>query len=179
MSVYNVRNILPADNTLLSNGIYLSMLYVNKIPPHLLLIVNGKIWGLSVKGKQSGEPFEALLKTISVKKISSLFFQIDPAALKLYGLTDEALIEEIMFKYSDINGKLTCLSPIKDFFSSSVSAEVIKSSTIFDLLPELYAHCAIKNVYHLFMERMLINNNVELKKYSLYDIYSRINQYHI
>ena len=179
MSFFNVRNILPADNVLLSNGFYLGMLYVNKIPPHLLLIVNGKIYGLSVKAKQSGEPFEPLLKTISVKKISSLFFQIESSVLKLNGLTAEALIEEIMFKYSAINGKLTCLSPIKDFFSASVSAEIIKSSTIFDLLPELYTHSAIKNVYHLFMEKMLNNNNIELEIYSLDDIYRRINQHPI
>ncbi|MDQ3191599.1 MAG: hypothetical protein M3Q58_08400 [Bacteroidota bacterium] len=176
MPVFNIHNALAADEKQFYKGFYLALIYADRIPPHLLFILNGKLYSISTKGRQKGEPVEVLLKTIALKQIQSLFFQIDLVALNLTDKIAKEVIEQIINKYSRVYGEITCLSPLKDFFSSNLSCNISKASVIFDLIPELYKHKCVKNVYHLNMGHCIIDNNIEVITYSVEDIYRRINQ---
>ncbi|MBA3900660.1 MAG: hypothetical protein H0X62_10705 [Bacteroidetes bacterium] len=176
MPVFTIPNVQNADKSQFYKGFYLALVYLNKIPPHLLFIISGKVYSITIKGKQEGEPVQVLLKTISLKQIQCLFLQIDLPVLNLNGTSAKEAVELIMRKYSVVNSQTTCLSPLRDFFSSNLSADISKASVIFDLITELYKFKCIKNVYHLFLDKRLINNNIEIETYSVQDIYQRINQ---
>lgn len=176
MSAFTVFNVLPAEKDQFYKGFYLVLLYLDKTPPHLILIIKGKIYSISTKGKQVGEPLEALLKTISLKQIQSLFFQIDLSVLNINEQAAKDSMDQIMQKYTGVNETVTCLYPLKDFFSANLSVDINKASVVFHLIPELYKHNCIKNVYHLFLGDRINDNNIELNTYTIKDIYRRINQ---
>lgn len=54
----------------------LVILHANRIPPHIGLLINGNYNSLTIKGHELNVNIEALLKTISQKKIESVFIEL-------------------------------------------------------------------------------------------------------
>ena len=78
---YKISNLLPANDTLLKNDVYLVLLYASRVPPHLLVSVNGKIFTLSVKGATVDGELSALLTLIRRKNIETIFIKLSLPAL--------------------------------------------------------------------------------------------------
>ncbi|HET6244291.1 MAG: hypothetical protein H0V01_06305 [Bacteroidetes bacterium] len=174
MPVFTIFDILSPEKRQFYTGFYLGLVYLDRIPPHLIFILEGKIYSITTKGNQAGTPVEVLLKTISQKQIQSLFFKINPKVLKMDQNSAKESMDRIMQKYSGIKDDITCLSPLKDFFSANLSADFNQASVVFHLISELYKHKCILNVYQLFMESRILDNNIELETYSIVDVRNRI-----
>ncbi|MEO6883163.1 MAG: hypothetical protein ABI199_03960 [Bacteroidia bacterium] len=169
-----VTEVFPATENFFLNDVFLVIINATKIPPHLALALNGKLFSLSVKGISMDGEIGSFIKLIHQKRIETLFVKLTVPTL----FTMEQLREEIK-KCLLVHPKVdvenaTCLTPIKDFCGSIYQLETKKINFVFDLLPELEKQKKIQNTYHFNLEKHLVNNTFTLKKYTMHDIYESI-----
>ena len=167
-SPYKISNLLPATDAVLMNDVYLVLLYATRIPPHLLVSVNGKLFTLSVKGASVDGELSALLTLIRRKKIETIFIRLEMPII----FTTEQLREQIRscilaYPRADI-GIASCLTPIKDFCHSVYDTDTKNVNLIFDLLPKLQERNAMRDCYQ--MNLRLTSNNFEIKRYEMNDV---------
>lgn len=173
-SFYKISNLLPATDAVLMNDVYLVLLYATRIPPHLLISINGKIFTLSVKGATVDGELPALLTLIRRKNIETIFIRLAlPPLFTLNQLTEEIRSCTLAYPRADI-GIATCLTPIKDFCHSIYDTESKNINLIFDLLPKLQARNAMSDCYHLNLERYLSGSTFSLDIYEVNDVYEAI-----
>lgn len=165
---------MPATEALLLNDVYLVVLYATRIPPHLAISINGKLFTLTVKGATVDSDLRALLKLIRQKNIDTIFIKLSvPPVFTLNQLHNEIKKHTLAYPRVDI-GLATCLSPIKDFCSEVYQAETQRVNYVFDLLPKLYERNVVTSCYHINLDRFLIGNSFYLTKYNMNDIYEGI-----
>lgn len=171
---YQIQNILPANETALLKDVYLIALYAAKIPPHLAISINGKLFTLTVKGPMVNGELTSLLKLIKKNRIETIFIQLSlPEIFSLKQLQDEITKHTLSYPKVDID-IATCLSPIKDFCSSIYEVETKNINFLYDLLPRLFEQKIISSCWQLNLDHLLNNNTFILKKYSMNDIYEGI-----
>ena len=112
----------------LADRLWLTLIGINEIPPHIALISEGKYYSVSAKKVDLGSSLEALLNTLKRKKIPALFVRIN----------SEPLVREVQSIYSQNeplgNTNETCLSPIKTVFLSCFSPDFSNVNYVFELL---------------------------------------------
>lgn len=181
-NTYLLNNILPANNTLLMRDIYLVMMHINRIPPHILISVNGKLFSLGVKGHLVGEDLTLYLRTIRKYKIETLFIKLIVPDILTIGQLQET-ITKITLSFPRIEpglnlpdgSTITCLTPVKYFCSNIYNTEITGVKFIFDLLPKLEKQGVISNSYHLNMEKSLLpDNNFALNTYTMFEVNENI-----
>ena len=174
MATYRITNLLPANEFLLCNDTYLVLLYATRIPPHLLISINGTLFTLSVKGATVDGHLPTLLQLIRKKKIATAFIRLPlPHLFAIEQLKKE--IRNCTLAYPRVGvGIATCLSPINDFCHSVYKTEKKDVNLIFDLLPKLHEKKVLNDCYHLNMEPYLQNGSFSLNPYEVNDVYEAI-----
>ncbi|HEY6160898.1 MAG TPA: hypothetical protein VI112_06730, partial [Bacteroidia bacterium] len=81
MDKYIIKNIQKAEEALLMRDVYLVLLYANRVPPHLAITVNGKIFTLTTKGATVDGELPPLLKLIRKNNIESIFIKLNVPVL--------------------------------------------------------------------------------------------------
>jgi hypothetical protein len=116
MSEFKFNATIPLENTSpLQHGFFLCVLHADKIPPHVGCLVDGHFFSLKVKGKDDQVPVNQLLKSLSIKKVPTLFIHLD-VQLKM----DQ--VRAVYANYPCIQvGQSTCLSPIVELFNCKES----------------------------------------------------------
>ena len=192
MSLFKLSDIRPANEAVLLNDVFLILLHATRIPPHLLISVNGKIFTLSVKGATVDGELRALLQLIHKKKIETLFIRLSlPPLFTLDQLSTEIRSCTLAYPRVDI-GIATCLSPINDFCHTVYDTETKNVNLIFDLLPKLQEKNVTKEIFHLNLDLTPdtavgtgpdpsprgegSNNSFALRKYEVNDVYEAIRQ---
>jgi len=171
-SPFKISNLIPATDAVLMNEVYLILLYATRIPPHLLISVNGKLFTLSVKGANVDGELSALLTLIRRKNIEAIFIRLQmPALFTIEQLREEIRNCTLAYQRADI-GIASCLTPIKDFCHAVYDTETKNVDLIFDLLPKLQEKNAIQDCYQ--MNLRLTSNNFEIKRYEVNDVYEAI-----
>lgn len=127
----------PLEAEEVKKGIFLVLQHVNRVPPHIGLLIDNVYHSLSIKGQELNVPGEALLKNISLRKIPSVFLEIKkhPVFSNLH--LGEAFAEQVkQFDRVSTSGN-TCLSPVKLFFGEFYAFDSSKIDLVFDLLEQL------------------------------------------
>lgn len=171
---YKILNILPANEALLAQDVYLIVINAAQIPPHLAISVNGKLFTLTVKGATVDGELSALLRLIQKKSLETIFIKLTvPHLFTIDQLQEE--IKKYTLAYPRVEVSIaTCLNPIKDFCSTVYETETKNVNFLFDLLPKLYEQNIISSCYHLNLDRYLTNDSFYLNKYNMNDIYEGI-----
>ena len=173
-SFYKISNLFPADDVVLKNDVYLVLLYATRVPPHLLISVNGKIFTLNLTGASVDGELSALLTLIRKKRIETIFIRLSlPPLFTIEQLKEEIRNCTLAYPRVDI-GIATCLTPIKDFCHTIYDTETKNVNLIFDLLPKLQERNAMKDCYHLNLEKYLLNDSFSLNVYQVNDVYEAI-----
>lgn len=171
---YIIPNIVPASEVALMSDVYLVVLYATRIPPHLAVAVNGKLFTLTIKGATVDGELSALLKLIRRRNIDTIFIKLSvPPVFTLHQLHNEIRKYTLAYPRVDV-GIATCLSPIKDFCAGVYEAQMQHVNYLFDLLPKLYERNVISSCSHLNLDRFLIADSFYLSKYNMNDIYEGI-----
>lgn len=169
-----MSNLRAANETVLQNDVFLVLLHANRIPPHLLVSVNGKLFTLTVKGATVDGELSALIKLIRKNKVETIFVKLNvPTVCTVEQLRAE--IKKFMLAYPRVDVSIaTCLAPIKDFCHSVYSTETQKINFVFELLPKLNEQKVTGDIYQMNMEDHIIQNSFSLRTYSMNDIYEGI-----
>lgn len=185
-SSYKISNILPAADAVLMNDVYLVLLYATRIPPHLLVSVNGKLFTLTVKSASVDGELSALLTLIRRKKIETIFIRLQmPELFTMEQLRDEIRNCTLAYPHADI-GIASCLTPIKDFCHLVYDTDTKNVNLIFDLLPKLQERNAVKDCYQMNLNHHFTStlsplgeeslNSFKIKRYEVNDVYEAIRQ---
>ncbi len=163
---YTVEGIIPLEEDKLSKGTFLCLFGVDKIPPHLGVLKDGKYYSSSAKGNRVGEQKELILRRVKQSTIPSLFIELD-----LEG--DNEKLQFAFEKYPKLTKGQTCLMPIKEWlFSQGVNC--LEAAFVFELIPVLKQEGMIKGGNALYMDDLLQDGTFELKQYTKEDITNRI-----
>src|SRR5438105_3167223 len=105
---YTISNIQKAEDAILLSDVYLILLYANRIPPHLAVSVNGKLFTLTTKGATVDGELASLLRLIKKNAIETIFVRLNvPALFTIAQLRDE--IKKFTLAYPRVDvGIATC-----------------------------------------------------------------------
>ncbi|MDX2173516.1 MAG: hypothetical protein SFY56_10360 [Bacteroidota bacterium] len=128
------------DVHLLGKHLWIALLHVDRIPPHVGLIVKGSYNSLTLKGHELDIDLAVLLKTISLKKIESVFIKVVPHPVFSIDYQLQILREYIkQFQKVEPN-EATCLSPIKLFFQEFYALQLNENELLYDFIERLNAN---------------------------------------
>ena len=166
---------LSSDETLYS-GLWLVLVGINEIPPHIALISTGKYYSLSTRKVDCGSSLERLINTLKRKHISSLFIKIEGQNTEDITSKPNLILENIYKNLQPLKStENTCLSPIKEFFANSYSDEFASIQYIFELL----ALAQKKGLIGEYISLFPIDNDaksITLPKYTMEQIKNRIHE---
>ena len=174
MSVFVIPKIQNFDPVKAKTGTFLLIINADKKPPHIALLIHGKVFSLTVKGRQIGDPIAVFLKAVFRNSLKTLFIEINPS--NNFNTEDIVkLLSKAIMEFERVEpGKITCLNPIKSFFNSVYHVNTGQINFVFDLIPQLYEMKLIKAVYHLNLSSELNGEDYFFEKYAMSDINNRI-----
>lgn len=168
MKNFVLHNLLPGSEKDFSYGTYIILLNASSVPPHLLLSVHGKIYSITDAGRQLGSPLEKLIGFIKRKKVPSIFVEI--ALEKHPGFDTEKFqlqAKNHFLQYEKVvEGKVSCLFPIRDCMAAIFGDEIKKAGFIFELLPMMEKVNGLGQSFELNLENTLVNGSFELLTYT-------------
>jgi len=151
----------------LKEGLYIFLFRASRIPPHLGIIYNSKLFDITLNGPTVGMDAKEFFDTIKEKYTKTIFIQLNNPT-KSQNLIE--LIEEKVRKYNNVSKTISCLNPIKDFIQKAYGIEVASANFIFELLPILEKENIINNCFHINLDRKITDSVFQLKKYTQKDI---------
>lgn len=170
MNEYKILDLLPLEEKQLDDGVYLLILNARTVPPHLLLTVSGKVYGISTKGPSFDQSVDVYINYVKKKNIESVFVKLKLPAI----YTDDQMLDSvrsIVKAYPRVDiGAATCLSPIKDFMNQIYCTEVHDVHLIFDLLPKLKSQNIIEGYFQLNLDDAMAKGELLMKKYSVFEV---------
>lgn len=152
------------DPEKLQQGIFLFLYRATRIPPHIGLIFNGKIYDITLIGPTLGIDASDFINTIVKKYTKTLFIELKTPNILENEIID--VLENEVKRFYKVTENNTCLSPIKTAFEKFYSLPTTEVQYIFDLIPLLEMKHLISNVFHLNMERNLTSNYAVLQRYN-------------
>lgn len=159
---------LSHDNvSLLHEGVFISVIHADKIPPHIGLIVEGRFYSLKTNGKDDGIELTSLLKILDSKNIATLFYTITPVNTDF-----KAKVESVFNEFDQIPADGTCLRPINQLLSPDEDFNTIRPLLIKLANENKSDSYRIGKCYGL----NLPHGFEGIKSYTLDDIKKRINQ---
>ena len=166
MSKYPIHITSEISIERLQKGLFIFIFRATKIPPHLGVIVNGKLYDITSVGPNIDLPIADFYKTAIKRNTEVVFFElINQTTTDL-----NQLITEKVSEYWKVTSNTSCLNPIKDFVSEVYNIDVSKARFIFELLPILFEKELIKSTSQLNLSNKINKNTFELTKYSEKDI---------
>lgn len=171
MSHFVFTNVLPANEQQLMNGSFIVVLQTVRVPPHLLIAVNGRTWSISVSGQLPAEPLEKLFSYIHRKQIPTVFSElILPAHISPEKFC--ALLDEAVSRYPEVHAnETTCLHPIRDVAAEVFGESLNHARFIFELIPGIQLNDGIGKHYGFYLDSHLdAEKNLAMPVYTEEDV---------
>lgn len=148
----------------LNKDSWLVILHANRIPPHIGLLINGNYNSLTIKGHELNVNIEALLKTISQKKIESVFIGLKKHPV--FSLDHQlSMFQEMIKNFEQVkHDHATCLTPIKLFFQEFYAVTSIEEELFFEFIKRLNDNSYLQSASALNFD--LNKNLIEFPFYS-------------
>ena len=141
-----IHPVFPAKEDELYKGLYIVIIHLSRIPPHLFLAYNGELFSITISGPKPNEPLVVLIRASSQKAFPILFCKI-----KENNTSSEIILKSLELaveKHQQVKvGGASCLAPLKSFFEEVYSLNIKNVNFIFDLIPLLESEKLIE-AYH-------------------------------
>ncbi|MFN3341513.1 MAG: hypothetical protein ACK40M_02380 [Flavobacteriales bacterium] len=169
MAEYRISNVQNPEPDDLLKGIWLMLYRPEQIPPHLILVIEGEYFSLSVNGLKSREHISSLIRNALAKQHSILAIKVKFTGIPVH-LQREA--DELFKKYScPEEGITTCLYPIRDFFANHVKQDLKQAEFVFELYEKLNASGKTGKAIHYNLNQLLDREQCfHLRTYTRSDI---------
>jgi len=166
---YHIKCSESLDDKTVASGLWIVLYHADRIPPHLMLISEGKYYSLSVKGNHLGEPIEPMLRYARSKKHKLVFYQVQlPSEITF---TEEFLLSFFKRYEAPEAGKVTCLFPIREFLEALSPKGFVHAAFVFELFALLEKYGFAGPHAHLNMDKELQDQHaLKLPIYSRFDI---------
>ncbi len=155
MSHFIFNSVQKAEESVLQNGTYIVVLQAIRVPPHLLIAVNGKTWSISVSGQLPAEPIEKLFSYIHRKQIPTIFTELKLPEQVTAGAFVE-MLNEAVSRYPEVHAnEVTCLHPIRDVASEVFGEAAGAARFIFELIPAIQLAGGLGAHYGFYIQEHL------------------------
>jgi hypothetical protein len=174
--IYSIPHCELTDPKVLSKNGWLVILHASRIPPHVGLMINGSYNSLTIKGRELNVSQEALLKTISQKKIEALFIGLKkhPVFSAEHQLN---IFQHQLQQFTAVKqGEATCLSPIKLFFEEFYAIKRDESTLLFDFIETLEKNHFIRETLSSNIGDLKEKNIFTFNSYTSEELLERIKQ---
>jgi len=172
MNKYPINITSQINEEKLLKGLFLFIFRATKIPPHIGIITNGKLYDITTVGPNKGLAVKDFYTTILKRETEVVFVEFQHQERE----TDlPAIIEEKVTHYWKVSNEISCLHPVKDFIQQVFKIKIDEANFIFELLPILFKENLIKEISQLGIDEKLENNTFYLQKYTQEDINDCIN----
>jgi hypothetical protein len=158
----------------LSKGLFICLLHVKRVPPHIGLIIDGKYHSLSIKGIETHVSVAALIKTIQQQKIDSVFLKVETHPVFSADHMTNIFIETLNKYPRIISNEVTCLTPIRDFLNEFYALNSPSNDMIYDVLRRMSTNNFILRAYSLNLS--LKNGILEIPVYTQEELGKKINE---
>lgn len=151
---------------------WIVILHAKRIPPHIGLLIDGVYNSLTIKGHELNISTEALLKTISQRKIQSVFIKLisHPVFSTDYQLQ---VFKEMVQQFPMVKQhEATCLSPVKLFLEEFYALKNQTDELLFELMQRLVENKYMHSASTLNLE--VLENGFELPVYNSTQLQERI-----
>lgn len=166
MSKYPIHITTEISLEKLQKGLFIFIFRATRVPPHIGVIANGKLYDITSVGPNIDLPITDFYKTVLNRKTEIVFIELSsPGDIDL-----NQLITEKVREYWKVTSGTSCLNPIKDFIHEGYDVDVSEARFIFELLPLLFEEDLIRSTSQLNLSNRIKNNTFELTKYSEKDI---------
>jgi hypothetical protein len=163
VTTFTLQHILPGSEKDFSKGIYIILFNATALPPHLLLSINGEIFSITDSGRQMGSPLVKLAAFIKRKNVPAIF--IEWKFENVQQLKNSA--REHFIKYERVvEGKASCLFPVRDVAANILGEEMKQANFIFELLPLMKKANALGEIFELNMRNAIVNGSFVLLTYT-------------
>lgn len=164
-SPYKIKVSETNDVKKLTKQLWLVILHASRIPPHVGILVDGNYNSLTIKGHELNVSVEALLKTISQKKIESVFIQLPPHPVFSLDYIKE-ISQLYIQQYTHVkHNEATCLSPIKLILQEFFALTAIDNELLFEVVERLHQNNYVNDVVALNVSEVK-NGEISLPIYS-------------
>lgn len=149
------------------------LLNADKIPPHIGLLIDNNYHSLTIKGQELNIRGTALVKNISLRKISTVFIKLKKHPVFSNQFLNESFVEQVKL-FEKVDGtNNSCLSPIRLFFDEFYAIPKENIKLVFDLLDALNENNFIESASCTNID--LSNQNIfYLQSYSQADLKKQI-----
>ena len=152
-------------------GSFIVVLQTVRVPPHLLIAVNGRTWSISVSGQLPAEPLEKLFSYIHRKKIPTVFSElILPENVAPERFCE--MLSEAVSRYPEVHAnETTCLDPIRDVAAGVFGDSINHARFIFELIPAIELSGGIGRHFGFYLDQHLDGeNNLAMPIYTAEDV---------
>ncbi len=171
MSHFIFHSVRKAEESFLRNGNFIVVLQAIRVPPHLLIAVNGKTWSISVSGQLPAEPIEKLFSYIHRKQIPTIFSEL----MLPDHVTADAfvkMLDDAVSRYPEVHANVvTCLHPIRDVAAQVFGESAASAGFIFELIPAIQLAGGLASNYGFYIEEHLnAEGNFAMPVYTAEDV---------
>jgi len=156
VSYYHLSNVQPINLALMENGCWLLLLNAKHIPPHIVISIEGMVYGNSVRGTWINKPLKKILEYAQRKAQGLVGIELK---LKPSGIQLQAFESELLKLKPVTSSSATCLHPIKLFLAQFIPYDPEKVNFVFQLINELENRDSILKVFHLGMEDHFVHES--------------------
>lgn len=169
-SKYAIEEIQQLTKSKFNEGVYIVLLNVLEVPPHLLVMVSGKVFSIGVKGVELDKSADLYWQYIHKNKVPCVFVELAlPEMFTIATLQEK--IRVVTAGFPKVNSDtVTCLLPIKTFCSEVYATDAHQVHIIFDLLEALKKQNSIAAYYHLNLIDEIKDGVFEMHKYTLFEV---------
>lgn len=165
-----IDDVLPEIET--KDKFILFLFRATRIPPHIGLIFNGKLYDITLVGPNLGTDATAFITTIKKKYTKTIFLELNKPNHSATEIENTLL--DAMKKFNNVSQENSCISPIKSAFNQLFSLNTQDVNYIYDLIPLLHQQNIIQRIFHLNLERNLQEKIFYLQTYNQNDIQQAI-----
>ena len=165
ISKYQFQSVQKGIPDNLSSGVFIWMLNAHKRPPHFVISIRGKVFGISLKGPSISKDHSIYQNLVEVKRIPTLFIEFQN--LMFDDDTMQRLENHIKENPLVSVDGLTCLDPICFFLEEATGVQLGHVEKIFDLLDVLKERFI--SSYSSF-NLPVLNNDLLIDRYTKEDI---------
>ncbi len=171
MNHFVFNNVAPANEEQLMKGNYIVVLQTVRVPPHLLIAVNGRTWSISVSGQLPAEPLEKLFAYIHRKQVPTIFSELHlPENVAPERFCE--MLNDAVSRYPEVHAnETTCLDPIRDVAAEVFGESLNHARFIFELIPGIQLNGGIGKHYGFYLDSHLdADKNLAMPVYTAEDV---------
>ena len=172
MKKYPINITADITEEKLLKGTFIAIFRATRIPPHISLITDGKLYDITTVGPNKGIGFSAVYSAILKRKEGVIFVELEKG---IEGVDQSEIIHKKVVNYWKVDHEISCLNPIKDFLVEAYQVDVKAANFLFELLPMLFDLKIIKDVSQINLDKKIVNSQFSFATYAKQDVENCIN----